>query len=111
MTARWDLLALVGAFLALVMTITALALGDVTNDSAALIFAVPLALATSGAVYGARRDAIARRRVLLWSGFVLAALGAIALASIGMPIVLAGILVVTAGFRHQDAEALTATDR
>jgi len=106
MSRHWDVLALVGTAISFVIAITALALTDLETDASALLYIVPLLLATSAGLYGARRDAAGRRRALIWAGVVVTVLAVLSLPSIGIPLVPAGILLIVAGRRHRDEEVL-----
>jgi len=104
--------AAVSAAIALVMNGVYLWLIHQQGDSPAIWFVAGLAVATLLAVYGALR-AERRRPVLIASGVLLLGLGLVAILTIGLPIVLAGLLAIIAaslaGSTHPTAPRTTAT--
>jgi len=96
---RLDLLAAAAAALAVAMTAVYLVLLRQEQDRPVPWVLVVLALGAAGSGYGAV-VAWPHRRTALWSaGLLLAALGAVAILSIGLPILLAGILCLVAAAR------------
>lgn len=96
---RLDLLALAAALLALVMTVAYLLIMAENSDTPAAWFVGILVLGAALAGYGANPAATRRRAALLVSGAILLAAGVLALLSIGLPIVVAGVLALAAGAR------------
>ena len=96
---RLDVLAAVAAVLAVAMTAVYLALLRQEQDRPLPWVLLVLALGAAGSGYGAV-VAWPHRRAALWSaGLLLAALGAVAILSIGLPILVAGILCLVAAAR------------
>ncbi|WP_030436863.1 hypothetical protein [Actinoplanes subtropicus] len=69
------------------------------GNSPAIWFVAGLAVAALLAGYGAMRAARGRRPVLIASGVLLLGLGLVGILTIGLPIVLAGVLAIVAATR------------
>jgi len=87
------------AALAVLMNGVYLWLIDQQGNSPAIWFVAGLAVAALLAGYGALRAAPGRRPVLIASGVLLAGLGLLGILTIGLPIVLAGLLAIVAATR------------
>jgi hypothetical protein len=102
MTSRWrlDPVALAGAALALVMALTYVALMRGQGDRPlAWVLAVLVGAAALAAV-GSHRSAPRARVLLLAAAALLLALGVLALLTIGLPIIGAGVLCLVAAARR-----------
>jgi hypothetical protein len=91
--------AAVTAVIALLMNGVYLWLIHQQGDSPAIWFVAGLAVAALLAGYGALRGARGRRPALIASAVLLIGLGLVAILTIGLPIVLAGLLAVIAAGR------------
>jgi len=96
---RLDLVALVGAVLALVMVVGYLAIMRQESDRPVAWFLAALILGAAAAGYGTITAAPYRGAALLLAGVVLAAVGVLAILSIGFPILLAGALCLVSAAR------------
>ncbi len=96
----FDGLAAAAAVLALVTTVGyLLVLRSQGGESPVGWFLLALCTGAALAGYGARRGVPHRRGALFGAGAVLLAMGLLAILSIGLPIVLAGVLALAAGAR------------
>jgi len=91
--------AAVSAAVALLMNGVYLWLIHRDGNSPALWFVAGLGLAALLAAYGALRAAPGRRPALIASGVLLLGLGLVGILTIGLPIILAGLLAVIAATR------------
>ena len=103
MLRQWDLFALVGTALTVVMAITYLVLADSQDDDPAYWFVGGLVVIASGGLYAARKDSAGRRPVLLVGAVALFALGLLSLPSVGLPLVIAAAVLLGAGLRRSPA--------
>jgi len=87
-----DLWAAGAAVLALVMTVAYLAIIKAETGEPAIWFVAAMALAIVCGAYGCARGMPLRRLALLLCAIVLTGLGLLAILTIGLPIVLAGVL-------------------
>ena len=99
--------AAVTAAIALLMNGVYLWLIHQQGNSPAIWFVAGLAVAALLAGYGALRSARGRRPALIASGVLLLGLGLIAILTIGLPIVLAGLLAVIAAGRTGTTQPAT----
>lgn len=96
----FDGLAAAAAVLALVMTVGyVLVLRSQGGESPVVWFLLALIAGAALAGYGAWRGVPHRRGALFGAGAVLLAIGLLAILSIGLPILLAGVLALAAGAR------------
>jgi len=91
--------AMVAAAVALVMLLVYLGIMRQEADSPAPWFVAALVLGVVAAGYGAHPASPHRGSALILAGLVLAAIGVLAIFSIGLPILLAGALCLAAGAR------------
>jgi hypothetical protein len=96
---RVDLLAAGACLLTLVMLVAYLLLLHAQDDSPAVWAVAVLVVAVAGTAYATSRGATHRRPVLVLCAVLLVALGLLAILSIGLPILLAGLLCVAAAAR------------
>lgn len=96
---RLDLLAVLAAGLALVMVVGYLAVIRQQSGQPALWFLAALIIGAALAGYGARTSSSHRLGVLLVAGIVLVMLGMLGILSIGLPILVAGLLCFVAAVR------------
>jgi len=96
--------AAVAAGLALLMDGVYLWLIHDQGNSPAIWFVAGLAVAALLAGYGALRAAPGRRPALIASAVLLLGLGLLGILSIGLPIVLAGVLAIVAAARTANAQ-------
>jgi hypothetical protein len=96
---RVDLLAGLAAVLALLMVVTYVSAMAQQGDRPATWFLAALVMGATAAGYGAHPGAPHRRVVLLAAALELSAAGVLAIVSIGLPILLAGMLCLLAGVR------------
>ena len=96
---RLDFVAVAAAVLSLVMLVAYLWIMNQESDRAVAWFLAALILGAAAAAYGASTASPHRRSVLLVGGLVLAAVGVLAILSIGFPILVAGILCLLAAAR------------
>jgi hypothetical protein len=101
------LCAAVSAAIALLMNGVYLWLVDQDGNSPALWFVAGLAAAALLAGYGALRTAPGRRPALIASGVLQLGLGVIGNLTIGLPIVLAGLLAIIAAARTSSTGSTT----
>lgn len=101
--ARQDLVAVAAAVLALVMLIVYLRVIREQDGQPATWAVAILVLGAAAAGYGAVVAAPYRRAALLLAGCALAALGLLAILTIGMPILVAGVLCLAAAARQRPA--------
>jgi hypothetical protein len=94
-----DPVAAVAALLAAVMAVAYVALMAEQSDQPAMWFLGLLIMATALSGYGADRNAAHRRTALVSAAVVLAALGVLGILSIGLPILIAGLLCGVAAAR------------
>jgi len=102
---RWW--AAVAAVLALLMNGFYLWLIHQQGNSPAIWFVAALAVATLLAGYGALRAAPGRRPALIASGVLMLGLGLVGILSIGLPIVLAGVLAIVGAVRTTSTQPET----
>ncbi|HEX7744585.1 MAG TPA: hypothetical protein VF462_04910 [Micromonosporaceae bacterium] len=95
----WDLLAAIAAVIALVMIGLYIGLISQEGDDVAAWFLGGLAAAALLATYGVARAAPQRGLALSASGVVLTVFGFLAILSIGLPILGAGVLALVAAAR------------
>ena len=105
MSRRLDVLALTAAVLALAVLVGYLAIMRQESDEPAAWFVAALVLGPALAVYGARARSRHRRAALLLAGLVLTGVGLLAILSIGLPVVVAGVLCLVAAARSAQARA------
>ena len=91
-----DPVAVVAAALALVMAVVYLAIMRGESDDPVLWFLAMLILGAVGAGYGATRAAPHRTAALVGAGVLLTAAGVLGILSIGLPILVAGVLSLIA---------------
>ena len=96
---RVDGVAVVAAAIALAMTALYLGIMRSEGDSPVAWFLVALVGGALAAAYGADRRSPRRPTVLFLGGLVLSVIGLLGVFSIGLPILVAGVLTVTAGVR------------
>lgn len=96
---RLDTDAAVAAALVLVMMVVYLWRMRQESDEPVAWFLAALVLGAAAAGYGAYTDSPRRGAALLLAGFVLAAVGMLAILSIGLPILVAGALCLRAAAR------------
>jgi hypothetical protein len=101
------LCAVVAAVLALLMNGVYVLLIHQQGNSPALWFVAGLAVAALLAGYGALRSARGRRPALIASGVLMLGLGLAGILTIGLPIVLAGLLAIIAATRTDNARPAT----
>lgn len=95
---RFDLLAAAASVLALVMLVVYVSVIREQGGEVAPWAVVVLVAGAAGAAYGSVRASPHRWAVLVAAGVLLVALGVLALLTIGLPILLAGLLcLVSAG--------------
>ncbi|MGP3961123.1 hypothetical protein ACTWPT_34505 [Nonomuraea sp. 3N208] len=97
--AGWDLLALSAALIAVIMSVWYMVLIAQEGGRPAIWFLGLMAVSALLATYGVARAAPRRRAALGIAGTMLAALGILALASIGLPILAAAASALTAAMR------------
>lgn len=101
-------MAALAAVLALVMAVTYVSTMAQQGDRPAAWFLAALVMGATAAAYGTFPDARHRRVVLLAGALVLGAAGVLGILSVGLPILLAGVLCLVAGARsapHSSAAA------
>jgi cytochrome bd-type quinol oxidase subunit 2 len=96
---RVDLLAAVACLLSVGMLVAYLLLVHSQSGSPAVWAVAVLVVAVAGTAYATSRRASYRRRVLVLCAVLLVALGFLAILSIGLPILLAGLLCMIAAAR------------
>jgi hypothetical protein len=101
----WSLAAGAASLLALVMLVAYLALIQQQDGEPAVWAVAALLVGAATAGYGALGSVPYRRASLLVGGVVLGALGMLAILSIGLPIVAAGVLCFVAAARPTPAPA------
>jgi hypothetical protein len=97
----WDPLAAIAALIALVMMVLYVGLVRQQGDQVVAWFLGGLAAAAALSIYGAARAASRRGLALAVSGAVLTVLGVLGILSIGLPILVAGVLALVAAARSQ----------
>jgi hypothetical protein len=95
----WDPFAAAAAVIAAVMVVVYVWLIAQQDSELALWFVAGLVVCALVAAYGSARAAPVRQPALIVSGAALVLLGLLALASIGLPIVVAGVLALVAAAR------------
>jgi hypothetical protein len=103
-----DVVAALAAVLALVMAVSYVSIMAEQGDRPAAWFLAALVMGATAAAYGAYRGAPHRRVVLLAAALELSAAGVLAILSVGLPILLAGMLCLVAAVRsapHASAAA------
>jgi hypothetical protein len=103
--ARFDLVAGAASVLAIVMLIAYLSVMRQQDDEPAAWAVVALLIGAVTAGYGALGWSPYRRVALVVGGLVLGALGLLAILSIGLPIIAAGVLCFVAAARGSAASA------
>ncbi|MET8152551.1 hypothetical protein ACIBSW_16210 [Actinoplanes sp. NPDC049668] len=98
---RWDPTAAAAAAITAVMMVLYLALIGRQGGQPAAWFVAGLATATLLSLYGVRRAAPRRRVALAASAVLLLVFGVLGLLSIGLPIVVAGVLAAVAAARDR----------
>jgi hypothetical protein len=98
----WDLVAAIAAAFALIMVGLYIGLIRQQGGPVAAWFVAGLAAAAFLSVYGVARAAPRRALALLASGVVMTVLGFLAILSIGLPILGAGVLALVAAARARD---------
>lgn len=98
-----DLSAVAAVTLSLAMLMVYLWIMSIESDQPAYWFVAALIVGTVGAGYGAPADSPNRLAALLAAGVVLVATGLLAILSIGLPILVAGVLCLVAAARHASA--------
>lgn len=98
---RFDLAAVAAAVLAVVMLFVYLLVIRQQEGQPAVWAAALLVLGAAGAAYGAFMDAAYRKAALLSAACGLAALGLLAILTIGVPILLAAVLCLVAAVHHR----------
>ena len=96
---RLDLIAVAAAVLALVMMVVYLSIMRQGSDGPAAWFVSGFILGAAAAGYGAITAAPHRGAALVLAGVVLAAMGVLAILSIGFPILVASVLCVFSAAR------------
>jgi drug/metabolite transporter (DMT)-like permease len=99
----------VAAVIALLMNGVYLSLIHQQGDSPAIWFVAGLTMAGLLALYGALRTARGRRPALIASGVLLLGLGLAAILTIGLSIILAGLLAIIAAARTGSVQPATPT--
>ena len=94
-----DLVAASASLLAVVMLVVYLSILRQEDGEPALWAVAALVLGAAASGYGAVRRAPRRRPALVAAGLVLLVLGVLAILSIGLPIVVAGVLCLVAAVR------------
>lgn len=102
---RLDALALAAAVLALAVLLGYLAIMRQESDVPAAWFVAALVLGSALAAYGANTGAHHRRAALLLAGLMLAVVGVLAILSIGLPILVAGVLCLVAAARSSQRDS------
>lgn len=98
-----DLSAVAAVTLSLAMLLVYLWIMSMESEPPAYWFVAALIVGTVGAGYGAPADSPNRLAALLAAGGVLMAAGLLAILSIGLPILVAGVLCLIAAARHVSA--------
>jgi hypothetical protein len=101
--ARLDLVAVTAAVLSVVMLVVYLWVLRQQDGQPAMWAITLLILGAAAASYGSVTNAPYRRAALLVSACALAALGLLAILTLGMPILLASALCLVAAVRHRPA--------
>jgi hypothetical protein len=105
MTARqevgWDRLAVSAVVIAVIMSVLYVWLLGQQGDGPAVWFLGGLVTSTLFMAYGASRAAPSRGTALAIAGTALTLLGIAGLASIGLPVVVAGVLALIAAARNR----------
>ena len=96
-----DVAAVAATVLAVVMLVVYLVVMRGQDDQPAMWAVVLLVLGAAAAGYGAVRSAPYRRAALLAAACGLTALGVLAILTIGLPILFAGVLCLVAAVRQQ----------
>ena len=99
----WDPLAAVAAAIGLAVLIVYMGLIRQQGGQPAVWFVAGIALAVVLAGYGAARRAPRRVPALAVSGVMLALLGLVGILSIGLPVLVAGVLALVAAARSRAA--------
>jgi len=97
----WDLLPLAASVIAFGMMIVYVEVINDNGDEPAAWFLIALAVGALLAVYGSSRSAPGRVVTLALSGVLLALLGILGILTIGLPILIASVLVLFAALRGQ----------
>jgi hypothetical protein len=101
---RLDPMAAIASLIALVMTVLYVAMMSQQGDVVVGWFIGGLTMAALLGIYGAVRAVPLRRLALAVSGAVLTALGVVAILSIGLPILGAGVLALAAAARFRSGD-------
>lgn len=96
---RFDLVAVAASLLALVMLFVYLSVINQQEGDVALWAVAVLVVGAGAAAYGAATGSPHRRASLIAAGLLLGALGVLAILSIGLPILVAGVLALVAAMR------------
>jgi len=99
MTARWDVLAIAGTGICVVMAISYLVIIDAQDSTPAYWFLVLLVGTACAGLYAARKDSPRRRVVLLTAAVVSFAMAVLSLLSIGPPLFVAALCLLVASLR------------
>ena len=105
----WDILAAVAAAIALIMIGVYSGVIRQQDGEVAVWFVAALSVAALLALYGTVRAAPGRVVVLFVAGALMAMLGLVGILSIGLPIIIAGVIALVAGSRATRARAGTST--
>jgi hypothetical protein len=105
----WDILAMIAAAITVIMIGVYIGLIRQEDGEVAVWFVAALAVAALLALYGAVRVAPGRVVVLFVSGALMAMLGLVGILSIGLPIIVAGVVALVAGLRATGTRAGTST--
>lgn len=100
--ARWDPLAAIAALIASVMVVVYLAIIDRQGGEPLSWFLGALVAAALLAIYGTVRAAPGRGPAMAVAGVLLTVLGVLGILSIGLPILVAGILALVAAVRSRN---------
>jgi hypothetical protein len=95
----WDPLAATAVAIALVMLVFYVALIRQQEDQPAVWFVAGLALAVVLAAYGVNRAAGQRTPALATAGMIMVVFGVLGILSIGLPVLVAGVLALVAAVR------------
>lgn len=99
---RVDRIAVAAAVLALGTAVVYVGVMREQSDDPAVWFLGALILGATAAGYGSRGSAHHRRAVLLLAGIGLVAVGALAILSVGFPVLVAGALCLVSALRIKD---------
>jgi hypothetical protein len=97
----WDRLALLAGLLGAITSVGYVWLIEQQGDQPVAWFLGGLVLGVVLAVYGAATTAALRTAALAISGTIMVVLGFLGIASIGLPILVAGLLILIAGVRSR----------